>query len=169
MDESRNPAPLDGPPVRRARLWLRPALLTIGGIAAALLLVAIDQVLAGVLLAALALLMGFWTSPLRRGRHVPLATALEMRSDERAIILWAPGDPLSARLQTAIRSGRPDVSWVNVLQDPMAQEFLRTSGGRGALPLVIVGSHVLRRATVGQLLDAMADGAERAAAQSESA
>lgn len=148
-----------------ARAWLRPALLLLGGLAVAALLIFTGQGFAGLLVAAFALLLAYWTSPLRRGQHVPLATALTHRGDDHAIILWAPGDPMSARLQTAIRGERPDVSWVNVLRDEAAEEFCMANGGHGALPMVVVGDAIVRRATVGQYLDARADGEERAAAE----
>ncbi|WP_240613334.1 hypothetical protein [Brachybacterium endophyticum] len=157
-------APDAGRQLSRRGLWVRPALMTLGGLAVAVLLAVTGHWVAAVLLAALGLLMGYWTSPLRRGRHMPLAQALDGRDDERAIILWAPGDPLSARLQAAVRGEREDIAWVNVLKDPAASEFAESHGGRGALPLVLVGSTCLRRATVGQFLEAKAEGEERARA-----
>lgn len=139
-----------------ARAWLRPALLVLGGLLVAAVLAWAQLWWGGLLVAGLALLMGYWTSPLRGGQHVPLAQAMERRAPDHAIILWAPGDPLSARLQTAIRGDRPDVSWVNIYQDPEADAFVLSSGGHGALPVVILGDEILRRATVGQYLDARA-------------
>lgn len=137
-----------------ARAWLRPALLALGGLAVAGVLLTMGQWWGGILLALAALFMGYWTSPVRGGQHVPLAEALTRRGPDHAIILWAPGDPLSARLQTAVRGERPDVSWVNVYRDPAADELLLGCGGHGALPLVIIDDDILRRATVGRYLDA---------------
>lgn len=139
-----------------ARAWLRPLLFLVGGLAIAVVLYLVHQVLAAIALAVLTLFMAYWTSPLRGGQHLPFAEAMDRRSPEHAIILWAPGDPLSARLQTAVRGDREDVSWVNVYRDPEATTFLDCSGGRGAIPLVIVGDEIVRRATVGQYLDARA-------------
>ncbi|WP_227488245.1 hypothetical protein [Brachybacterium subflavum] len=156
-------APDAGRRMSRAGLWVRPVLMTVGGLVIAALLLIAHQEIAAVLLAIAALFMGYWTSPLRGGRHVPFAQALQDRDDAHAIILWAPGDPLSARLQTAIRGDRDDVAWVNVLRDGAATEFLEAHGGRGTLPLVIVGSTVLRRATAGQYLEAKGEGEQRAA------
>lgn len=139
-----------------ARAWLRPVLFLLGGLAAAVLLYLVGQTIAAIVLALLTLFMAYWTWPLRSGQHVPFADAIARRDPGHAIILWAPGDPLSARLQTAVRGDRDDVSWVNVYRDPEAASFLDCSGGRGAIPLVIVGDEIVRRATVGQYLDARA-------------
>lgn len=135
--------------------------MTLGGLLIAALLLLIHQGVAGLAMIVFALFMGYWTSPLRGGQHVPFHEAMARRAPDHAIILWAPGDPLSARLQTAVRGERPDVSWVNVYRDPAADEFLLTSGGHGALPLVIIGDEILRRATVGQYLDARAAAREQ--------
>ena len=78
------------------------------------------------------------------------------RSDDTAIVLWAPGDPLSSRMQAALRTRHKSIVWVNVHQDQDAAQLLAGHGGRLALPLVIVGEDVLKRATVGQLLDLQA-------------
>ena len=149
---------------RRAPLkaWLRPALLLVGGLLLTGLLVLADQHIAAVAVVLFSLFMAYWTSPLRAGPHTPLASALERRADDVAIVLWAPGNPLSARLQTAIRSPREDVIWVNVYQDPAAQQFLAGHGGDEAIPLVIVGDEVTPTASVVQLLDMQAAGVERA-------
>lgn len=142
--------------------WLRPLLVLLGGMAAAALLAWIDQLILAVPLALLTLLMAYWTSPLRSGPHTSLSEALDQRGDTVAIILWAPGDPLSARMQTAIRGQRPDVLWVNVFQDPDGRRLLEDHGGTDSLPLVIVGQDVARAATVGDLLDLQEAGRKRA-------
>lgn len=141
---------------------LRPLLVLIGGMAAAALLAWIAQLIVAVPLALLTLLMAYWTSPLRSGPHTSMSEALAQRGDTVAIILWAPGDPLSARMQTAIRGQRSDVLWVNVYQDPGGRQLLEEHGGTESLPLVIVGQDVGRTATVGDLLDLQEAGRERA-------
>ena len=144
--------------VRRipARAWLRPALMLLGGLAVAALLLLMRQHVAAVVFAAFALLMGYWTSPLRRGPHTPFLQAMSERSDDTASVLWAPGDPLSSRMQAALRNRHESIVWVNVHQDQDAAQLLASHCGRLALPLVIVGEDVLIRATVGQLLDLQA-------------
>src|SRR5699024_1532 len=102
------------------------------------------------------------TSPLRSRPHTSLRQALEQRGDTVAIILWAPGNPLSARMQTAMRGQRPGALWVTVYQEPHGRELLGEHGGTGALPLVIVGRDVARAATVGDLLDMQEAGRKRA-------
>jgi hypothetical protein len=154
-----------GAPVRA---WLRPALLLVGGLLATTLLLLADQTLGAVLVALFSLFMAYWTSPLHAGPHTPLATALERRGDDVVIVLWAPGSTLSARLQTAIRGPRPDVIWVNVYQDPEAVQVLAEHGGLDALPLVVVGQDVAASASVVQLLDMQAAGAERATGREQS-
>ncbi|MFC7455960.1 hypothetical protein ACFQS2_02025 [Brachybacterium sp. GCM10030267] len=150
-----------------ARAWLRPGLLAVGGLAVAAALVVADQLIAAIALALFALFMAFWTSPLRSGPHTPLATALQRRADDVSIILWAPGNPLSARMQTAIRTPREDVLWVNAYRDPEARALLDEHGGEDALPLVIVGQDVKATATVGDLLDMQAAGRRRAAGEDD--
>lgn len=147
------------------RLWLRPVLMVLVGLAFAGLLLLAEQWVAAALMALFALFMGFWTSPWRSGPHLPLAQAAARRADDVAIVLWAPGDPLSSRLHTAIRGPREDVIWVNVDQDADARAMLAQVGGREKLPLAIVGEQVRTAVTVGDLLDMRAAGKERAAAQ----
>lgn len=132
-------------------------MVVIGLAIAAFLYLVANNIVAAIPMTALALFMGYWTSPLRQGQHTTFSEAIAQRSPEHAVILWAPGDPLSARLQTAVRGNRPDVTWVNVYRDAEAEGFLECSGGRGAIPLVIVGDEIIRRATVGQYLDARAE------------
>lgn len=147
------------------RPWIRPAVLVLGGLLAAALFWLADQLLVGVIVLAFSLFMAFWTSPLRTGAHTPLAAALERRGDDVAIILWAPGNPLSARMQATIRSPREDVIWVNVYRDREAAALLAEHGGLSALPLVLVGQDVRTAATVNDLLAAQAAGAERMAGE----
>lgn len=143
--------------------WVRPLLVLLGGLAAAAVLTLIDQLILAVPIALLTLLMAYWTSPLRSGPHTSMEEALRRRSDQITIILWAPGNPLSARMQTAIRGAREDVLWVNVYHDPAGMRLLEEHGGLESLPLVIVGEDVGRSATVGDLLDMQEAGRERAA------
>lgn len=131
---------------------MRPALLLIGGLLLATLLFLADQLIAAIAVAVFSLFMAYWTSPLRSGPHTPLAQA-RTGGAGTAIILWAPGNPLSARLQAAIRGPREGVVWVNVFRDPHAQEVLASHGGTGALPLVMVGDRTMVNATAGEMLD----------------
>ncbi|WP_262425226.1 hypothetical protein [Brachybacterium sp. Z12] len=135
-----------------ASAWLRPALLLVGGLLLTALLFLAGQKIASVAVAIFSVFMAYWTSPLRSGPHIPLTEARTQRADT-AIILWAPGNPLSARLQAAIRGPREDVAWVNVFRDPHAQEVLASHGGTGALPLVMVGGQTMINATAGGVLD----------------
>ena len=126
--------------------------MLIGGLLLATLLLLADQRIAAIAVALFSVFMAYWTSPLRSGPHSPLAQA-RMQGPGTAIILWAPGNPLSARLQAAIRGPREDLAWVNVFRDPHAQELLTAHGGADALPLVLLGEQTIINATAGMLLD----------------
>jgi hypothetical protein len=117
--------------------------MLLGGALAAVLFVQVDQTLAALAIGVFSLFMAYWTSPLRTGPHVPLAEA-QTRAREASgkhvtIVLWAPGNPASARLQAALRSPREDLAWVNVFKDPAAQELLARYGGERMLPLALQG------------------------------
>lgn len=138
-----------------ARAWLRPALMLVGGALAALLFVQVDQQLAAFAIGVFSLFMAYWTSPLRSGPHTPLADAqARMREADGTaptIVLWAPGDPASARLQAAIRAPREDLIWVNVFKDPAAQQLLSRYGGERMLPLALQGEDAARIDSVSEL------------------
>lgn len=136
-----------------ARAWLRPALMLVGGALAALLFVQVDQQLAAFAIGVFSLFMAYWTSPLRSGPHTPLAEAQAREADGTAptIVLWAPGDPASARLQAAIRAPREDLIWVNVFKDPAAQQLLGRYGGERMLPLALQGEDAARIDSVSEL------------------
>ena len=127
--------------------------MLLGGLLLALLLVLADQWIAAIAVTLFALFMGYWTSPLRSGPHTPLSAAQEHPGEAVAIVLWAPGNPLSARLQAAIRAPREDVVWVNVYRDASAQELLDAHGGAEVLPLVLIGDATQARSTPAQLLE----------------
>lgn len=147
------------------RAWSRSAVVLLGGLLATALFALADQLLIAVLFLLFSLFMAYWTSPLRTGPHIPLASALARRGDDVVIILWAPGSTLSARLQTAIRPPREDVAWVNIYQDADAQPFLAEHGGQEAVPLVIVGDKVAPAASVVQVLEMQESGRRRAAGE----
>lgn len=138
-----------------ARAWLRPALLLVGGALLTLLMVLADQLIAALAVGAFSLFMAYWTSPLRSGPHTPLASAQERArgADGTAptIVLWAPGNPASARLQAAIRAPREDLIWVNVFKDPAAQQLLGRYGGERMLPLALQGEDAARIDNVSEL------------------
>ena len=138
-----------------ARAWLRPVLLLVGGALLTLLMVLADQLIAALAVGVFSLFMAYWTSPLRSGPHTPLAYAQERvrGADGRAptIVLWAPGNPASARLQAAIRAPREDLIWVNVFKDPAAQQLLGRYGGERMLPLALQGEDAARIDNVSEL------------------
>ena len=117
--------------------------MLLGGALAGLLFVQVDQQLDALAIGVFSLFMAYWTSPLRTGPHVPLAEAQararKASGKPATIVLWAPGNPASARLQAAFRSPREDLAWVNVFKDPAAQELLARYGGERMLPLALQG------------------------------
>ena len=136
-----------------ARAWLRPVLLLVGGALLTLLMVLADQLIAALAVGVFSLFMAYWTSPLRSGPHTPLAEAQAREADGTAptIVLWAPGNPASARLQAAIRAPREDLIWVNVFKDPAAQQLLGRYGGERMLPLALQGEDAARIDNVSEL------------------
>lgn len=134
-----------------------------GGLLLAVVLLLAEQRIAAAAVTVFALFMAYWTSPLRSGPHSPLEDALARRGDLVTIVLWAPGNPLSARLQSAIRSPGEELVWVNVHRDPAAQELLAEHGGASALPLVLVGEEVQAAASVAELREMQDRGRGRAA------
>ncbi|TDP77957.1 hypothetical protein DEU31_2309 [Brachybacterium sp. AG952] len=150
-----DPAPATSTTHAPARAWLRPALLLVGGALLTLLMVLADQLIAATAVGAFSLFMAYWTSPLRSGPHTPLASA-QARAREAdgtapTIVLWAPGNPASARLQAAIRAPREDLIWVNVFKDPAAQQLLGRYGGERMLPLALQGEDAARIDNVSEL------------------
>ncbi|WP_246958090.1 hypothetical protein [Brachybacterium sp. Marseille-Q7125] len=145
-----------------ASAWLRPLLVLLGGAVFCGLLMLVRQEIVALPVALLTLLMVYWTSPLRRGDHTSLAAARERASAVRSgatpptVVLWAPGNPASARLHTAIRGPREDVIWVNVYRDRMAMDLLVEQGGAEALPLALHGDAVHAAVTPGELLELLA-------------
>lgn len=150
-----DPAPATSTAHVPARAWLRPVLLLVGGALLTLLMVLADQLIAAIAVGAFSLFMAYWTSPLRSGPHTPLAAAQararEVDGTAPTIVLWAPGDPASARLQAAIRAPREDLIWVNVFKDPAAQQLLGRYGGERMLPLALQGEDAARIDNVSEL------------------
>lgn len=148
-DPDRTPMATTAP----ARAWLRPILMLLGGLLLAGLLMLADQRLAALLAALFALFMAYWTSPLRSGPHTSLADALARKDEGATVILWAPGNPLSARLQAVVRTPREDqeVVWVNVFHDAEARALVEQHGGADALPLVLIGEDVMTAVTAAEL------------------
>ncbi|WP_232820135.1 hypothetical protein [Brachybacterium sp. YJGR34] len=141
---------------------MRPLLLLLGGAVLTVVLLLVEQRIGAIALALFTVFMAYWTSPLRSGPHTSLAEARERAGGADAIVLWAPGDPVSARLQTAFRSPREDLIWVNVYRDPSAGELLEAHGGTAALPLVVLGEDATTVASAGALMDLQEQARRRA-------
>lgn len=92
-------------------------------------------VCAGVLGAA-----GWWLSPLR-GKG---STQHPEGSDASGgvVVYWRPGCPYSERLRSGLRR-HPEVTWVNIWDDPAAAAFVRRhNDGNEVVPTVVMDSGV---------------------------
>ena len=134
-----------------ASAWLRPGALLLGGALLTVLLVLGDQIIGAVAAGVFAVFMAYWTSPLRSGPHTSLASAHAQASPGTTILLWAPGNPASARIQAALRSPREDLVWVNVCKDPAAHELRTRYGGERMLPLALQGEDAAHIDNVSEL------------------
>ena len=127
-----------------ASAWLRPVALLLGGALLTVMLVLGDQMIGAVAAAVFAVFMAYWTSPLRSGPHTPLADARAEAGPGGTVLLWAPGNPASARIQAALRSPRPGLVWVNVYRDREAMAIVEERGGVRLLPLAMRGGTITR-------------------------
>lgn len=107
-----------------------------------------DTVLATMLLVQLTLLFGlllWWTR--RSGAHISHASAQAVSGEGDVIVYWRPGCLYCDRLKFGLGSDRHDVSWVNVLQDAEAAEFVSTyHDGNITVPTAVTGA--------GEMIDA---------------
>jgi hypothetical protein len=109
-----------------------------------------DVAFATILLVLLGLLAGllvWWTRPSRGGAHLSHAAAQAAAGDGDVIVYWRPGCLFCDRLRLGLGSARHDVSWVNILNDPEAAEFVATyRDGNEAVPIAVTGA--------GEMIDA---------------
>lgn len=92
-----------------------------------------------------------WRS-LRRGRHTPWTRARELIAPGHAVVLWKPGCRYCERLLRKLGS-HPEVTWVNVWQDPEAQaKVCALNGGDEYTPTAIIGGEVLRNPSADEVL-----------------
>ncbi len=91
---------------------------------------------------AVLLALGWWLSPLRRGRHVPHDRAQAASSDDDVIVYWKPGCMYCTRLLAGLRrSERNHIRWVNVWKDQAAAQFVADHNHGDVLtPTVITGA-----------------------------
>jgi hypothetical protein len=110
-----------------------------------------DAVFATILLALLGLLLGlllWWTWPGRGGAHISHAAAQAAASDGDVIVYWRPGCVFCDRLKLGLGSARHDVSWVNILKDSEAAEFVTICrDGNVIVPTAVTGAGVVIDAT----------------------
>lgn len=125
------------------------------GVMAGLIVVAVnflqgDTAFATILLVLLGLLLGllvWWTRPSRDDAHVSHAVAQSAAGDDDVIVYWRPGCIYCDRLKLGLGSFRHDVSWVNILKDPEAAEFVTTCrDGNKTVPTAVTGA--------GEMIDA---------------
>jgi len=98
---------------------------------------------------ALAVVAVFWSA--RRGRHVPYGQAEQRIADDHVVVLWKPGCSYCERLLLQLRD-TPDITWVNVYEDPQADAKVRSvNGGDQLTPTALVGDQVLRNPSADEL------------------
>ncbi|MCP5032403.1 MAG: hypothetical protein GY939_11405 [Actinomycetia bacterium] len=109
-----------------------------------------DVVFATILLVLVGLLFGllvWWTRPSRGGPHISHAAAQAAAGDGDVILYWRPGCIYCDRLKLGLGSARHDVSWVNILKDSEAAEFVTTyRDGNETVPTAVTGA--------GEMIDA---------------
>lgn len=135
----------DTPPEERARRsrgrWTTAALVvTLGLLLVVVISVFTESAARGVtaLVGVLAVLgLSWWLSPLRPGRHVPLA---ETATDHpEVVVLWRPGCSYSSRLRRETERRHSSVAWVNIWRDPEAAAVCRRlNGGQEETPTAVV-------------------------------
>lgn len=88
-----------------------------------------------------------WLSPLRPGRHVPLADTANGKPE--IVVLWRPGCSYSARLRRETDRRVPGIAWVNIWRDPEAAAVCRRlNGGNEETPTVVVVDRDISHPTV---------------------
>lgn len=88
-----------------------------------------------------------WWSPLRPGRHQPIAeTAL---SAPEVVVLWRPGCAYSAQLHRDLERAHRHVTWVNIWRDPAAAAICRRLNcGEEQVPTAMIVDRSQPRPTV---------------------
>jgi mycoredoxin len=109
-----------------------------------------DVVFATILLVLLVFLLSlllWWTWPSRGGPHASHAAAQAAAGDGDVIVYWRPCCRYCDRLKLNLGSARHDVSWVNILRDSEAAEFVTTyRDGSQTVPTAATGA--------GEMIDA---------------
>jgi mycoredoxin len=109
-----------------------------------------DLVVATVLLMLLVFLLSsllWWTRSSRGGPHISHAAAQAAAGDREVIVYWRPGCRYCDRLKLGLGRARHDVSWVNILRDSEAAEFVATyRDGNHTVPTAVTGA--------GEMIDA---------------
>lgn len=88
------------------------------------------------------------TRPSLRSPHISHAAAQAAARDGDVILYWRPGCIFCDLLRAGLGSARPDVSWVNILDDAEAAEFVTTyRNGDETVPTAVTGAGQLIAAT----------------------
>ncbi len=133
------------------RRWMGVSAILAGCIAVAINYAQGDTAFATLLLLALAVLLVlllWWTQPSRGGPHVGHAAAQAAAGDGDVIVYWTPGCVFCDRLKVGLGKDRNTVSWVNILRDPEAAEFVAgLHHGDETVPTAITGGGEVIKAT----------------------
>ncbi len=133
------------------RRWIGVSAVMAGLIVVVINLIQGDVGFAIVLLVLLGLMLWlllWWTRPGRGGQHISRAAALAAADDGDVIVYWRPGCVFCDRLKLGLGSARHDVSWINILKDSEAAEYVASlRDGNESVPTAVTGAGVLIEAT----------------------
>jgi glutaredoxin len=81
------------------------------------------------------------TRPGDEGRQLSHAAAQAAAGDDDVIVYWMPGCIYCDLLKRGLGSARDDVTWVNIVDDAEAAEFVTTyRDGNETVPTAVTGS-----------------------------
>ncbi len=86
-------------------------------------------------------LLLWMTRPGDEGRQLSHAAAQAAAGDDDVIVYWMPGCIYCDLLKRGLGSARDDVTWVNIVDDAEAAEFVTTyRDGNETVPTAVTGS-----------------------------
>ena len=133
------------------RQWFGVSGVLAGSIVVVINFIQGDTVFAMILLVLLLVLLGllvWWTRPSHGGPHTSHADAQAAAGDGDVIVYWRPGCVYCDRLKLGLGGARHDVSWVNILRDSEAAEFVAARrNGEETVPTAVTGAGEMIPAT----------------------
>ena len=143
------------------RQWIGVSTVMAGLVVVLVNFVQGDVVFATILFVLLGVGLGvlrWWTRPSRGGAHISHAAARAAAGDGDVVVYWRPGCRRCDRLKRGLGSARHEVTWVNILKDSEAAEFVATyRNGNQTVPTAVTGAGEMIDATpaaIKELLEA---------------